>query len=291
MAVTQDSLRKRIRALIYTAQPQARPYQDLLTTSPSAVATTVGVTDGTQWSEGDVIDFDDGDQAVVTGIATNTLTIRREADATAHTSGDAVWRNPRFSTRAIDYGIETILEDLYPDVWQIVTDSFTYAAATEWYPIADTDLMEVLTVFYEDDDDLTPVPIPVWRQYRGIPGADFTQAQGVKVPGNFGMDEGDTVYVVYRAKIGAVTDLLDRQEVLVATGAAYSLLNVANTARTHDPSRWTDRTVQPGQEARDAVPFLRDFFTLRRREELRLLAEEKRLPRNYHAEKARRFIY
>lgn len=289
MAVTQDSIRKRVRALLYGAFPQARPYQDILQTSPSAVATTVDVIDGTQWSEGDVLDFPDGDRAIVTGISTNTLTIRRGPDATAHTAGDVVYRNPRFTTEQIDYAIDSVIQDLFPDIYKITTVRDTYDPQQQWYPINNDELMEVLTVYYEDDDYLTPTPLPVWRLQRGVDATEFTNSQGIFIPGSGGMDDGDTIYIVFRERIDEVTDLLDRQEHLVALGAAYQLLNVANVARTHDPGRFTDRTVQPGQEGRDAIHFLRDFITMRRREELRLSHDEDRLPKNYHSERARRF--
>ena len=291
MAVTEASLRKRIRALLYGGQPQARGYTDAVQNNPlTAGGTTLTVLDGTNWSEGDLVDFgDDGDIAVVTAIATNDLTIRRQEGATSHVQGTTIYKNPRFTTEQIDYAIERVLHDLFPDVWKITTISDTYAADEYWYPINNDQLTEILTVFYEDDEYLSPVPVAVWKQSSGLDSTDFTNKQGVYLPSAQGMDVGDTFYVVYREVIDAVDDLLDRQEPLVAHGAAYQLMVGANAARTHDPSRWTDRTVQPGQEGRDSVNFLREFMTLRRREELRLKQEEDRLPKNRLAQKARRF--
>jgi len=289
MAVTQESLRKRVRALIYGALPTARPYQDVLQSNITSSGTSMVVLDGTRWAENDVVDFPNGDQAIVVGVAANTLTIRRGANATAHSTGDVIYKNPRFSTEAIDYAIDSVIQDLFPDIYKITTVSVTYDPQTEWYPINNDNLMEVLTIYYEDHDYLEPRALPVWRQSRGVDATEFGAAQGVFIPHSGGMHDGDTLYIVFRERIDAVDDLLDRQEHLVALGAAYQLLQVANVARTHDPGRWTDRTVQPGQEGRDAIHFLRDFSLMRRREELRLMKDEDRLPKNPHAERARRF--
>lgn len=291
MAVTESSLREEIEHLVYSAQPQARPYQDEVQNNPLASGgTTLTVLDGTQWSEGDVVDFDDdGDQAMVTAISTNDLTIRRIGDDTSHAQGTVVYRNPRWSHKAIGYAIQHIIDDLFPDVYIHATNTQTYDPQQQWYPINDSQLTEVVSVFYEDDEYLTPVPLGSWRQWNGLPGAEFTQSEGVYIPGSMGMDNGDSFYVVYRKVIGSATDLYDRQAVIVVHGAAYRLLLGANAVRTHDPSRWTDRTVQPGQEGRDSVNFLREYFQLRRREELRLSHDEDRLPKHPASERARRF--
>ena len=289
MAVTQDSLRTRIRALLYGGRPQEVPYQDALQGNLTAAGTSVDVLDGTQWTAGDLVDFDDGDQALVTAVATNTLTLRRFGGATTHSTDDVIYKNPRYTTRAIDDAVDHVLQDLWPQVWLIATQELTYSSGTYWYEIADDQLKEILTAYYADTSYGFPRALIGWKQFSGVDATQFANAQGIYLPFSLGLNDATTFWVVYRAELNDVTNLLDRQEGLVAYGAVAMLMPAANIHRTTDPGRWTDRTVQPGQDARDGLYFTREFEQLRRRERIRLLEDEDRLPKNIHAEARRRF--
>lgn len=296
MAVTQASLRQRVKRIVYSARPAERPYRDAVQDAGgiSNSDTSMDVEDGDNWAVGDIVAFDDGEEARVTAIATDTLTITRGVNGTtaaAHSQFDEIEKNPRFRIQEIDDAIESVLHDLWPNVWLI--SQGTLGAATsgkEWYTLTDGDIQEVLTVFYEDDDYLTPVPINGWRYYGQLPSAEFTQEQGVFLPGFGGADIGDSLYYIARVRVTAVTELLDRQEPMVANGAVYNLLGAESVARTHDPGHRTDRTVQPGQDSRDSIWFLREYLNGRTREEIRLKKEERRIPVSRHQQRARRFV-
>src|SRR5690606_33205949 len=124
--------------------------------------TSMVVLDGTRWAENDAVDFPNGDQAIVAGVAANTLTIRRGANATADTTSDVIYKNRRYSTEAIYYALDSVIQDLFPDVFQITTVSVAYVPQTEWHPINNDNHKEALTIYYEENDYLEPRALPEW---------------------------------------------------------------------------------------------------------------------------------
>ncbi len=296
MAVTQASLRLRIKRLVYSARPALRPMRDAVQDvgGISNVALTVDVEDGTNWSVADTVAFDDGEEARVTSISTNELTISRAINGTtaaAHAQFAEIEKRPRFRIQEIDDAIETVLHDLWPNVWVLAQGTVgTVSTAKEWYTLTDADIREVLSVFYEEDDYLIPVPIVGWQFFTHLPSAEFTATQGLFIPSFGGADVGDTLYYIARVELTVVTELLDRQESLVALGAVHQLLGGEIVARSHDPGKRTDRTVQPGQMGRDSIWFLREYRNMRTREEIRLKEEESRIPVNRFQQRKRRFV-
>ena len=274
MAVTQASLRQRIKRIVYTQRPALRPYEDRLTAQSLAADTTLDVSDGTSWASGDVVEFSDGEQALVVSVAANVLTVLRGSfgtTAATQASGTDITKNPRFSLQAIDDAIETVLYDLYPRVYVLESVAFgTVVQSQEWYPISTAGVFDVLSVYYEDSAYDIPTPINSWAFRKTLEATEFTNAQGLFIPGFGAAANGESLYVTWKRKISAVTDLLDRQEPLVALGATYYLLGGQTVARTHDPGQRTDRTVQPGQDGRDSIWFLREYRAMLTQEEIRL---------------------
>lgn len=274
MAVTQASLRQRIKRIVYTQRPALRPYEDRLTAESLAADTTVDVSDGTSWAAGDVVEFSDGEQALVVSVAANTLTVLRGAfgtTAATQASGTDITKNPRFSIQAIDDAIETVIYDLFPRVYVLESVAFgTVVQGQEWYPISTAGVFDVLALYYEDPAYDLPFPINSWDFRKTLVAAEFTNAQGLFIAGFNAAQNGEAMYITWKRKISAVTDLLDRQEPLVALGATYYLLGGQSVARTHDPGQRTDRTVQPGQDGRDSIWFLREYRQALLNEEIRL---------------------
>jgi hypothetical protein len=282
--------------MIYSARPALRPFRDYIQDVGGINATDVemDVIDGETWSIGDIVCFDDGDEARVTAIATNTLTIVRDANGTTgstHSQYDEVEKNARFTVQSIDDAIETVLSDLWPNVYVLSQGTLgTATAGTEWYTVTDTDIREVLSVFYQNDSYLNPVPMFGWEYRTHLPSAEFTQEQGIFVPSFCGADIGDSMYYIARVELTVATELLDRQEPLVALGAVHNLLGFQGVVRTHDPGQRTDRTVQPGQTTRDSIWFLREYRNARTREEIRLHKEEELIPKHRLQQRKRRFV-
>lgn len=268
--------------MLYSARSAHRPYQDkVLAAAHNIGDTTLDVTDGTSWVAGDIVEYSDGEQAIVTGVAANVLTVQRAQFGTTetnHAQGTEISKNPRFTIAQIDDAIEAVLSDLYPQIYILETATFgTVVAGQEWYPIADNTVFDVVTLYYEDPSYDAPFPILEW-DFRRTLASGFTQNQGLYLYSYSGAANGDTLYIVQKRRITAVTDLLDRQEPLVAFGATYNLLGAANVARTHDPGQRSDRTVQPGQEGRDSFWFLREYRLMLTKEEIRLKTDETGVP-------------
>ncbi len=293
MAVTTASLRLRVKRLVYSARPSLRPYQDkVLSATHLAADTTLDVTDGTSWVAGDIVEYSDGEQSLVTGVAANVLTVQRGQFGTTaadQAQNTEITKNPRFSIQEIDDAIETVLADLHPQVYAIETTSFgTVVAGQEWYPISTNSVFQVLALYYEDPGYESPVPILGW-DFRRVLASGFAQSQGLYLPSFGGAANGDALYITWRKQISLATDLLDRQEPMVAMGAVYYLLGGENVSRTHDPGQRTDRTVQPGQDGRDSIWFLREYRNMRVAEEIRLKTDEFGLPQHRLQQRRRRY--
>jgi hypothetical protein len=83
-----------------------------------------------------------------------------------------------------------------------------------------------------------------------------------------------TAYYTFAKKYAAATDLVTRLDELVVFGATAKLFGMSIAPATHDPGARTDRTVQPGQTARDGRWFQGEFY-LRARAEAALLATQR----------------
>lgn len=275
MAVTDASLRARVRRIVYRSQPMGGVYEDVapvLTDSATSMAVTTGT--GTNWSPGDYVEFEEtGEVALVQARTTDTLTIKRGAfdtTAAAVTAGTTIRKNPRFSQAEIDDAIDTTIRSLWPQIYTFGKGTFTYSATSYWYPLSDENIEQVLNVYYEDVERLNPVSVIGWRDYGELDGTEFTQTKGLYLFGTSGLEAGDDVYYTYQKQITDAADLLDRQEGMVATGVVYHLMGGDGVGRTQDPGRRTDRTVQPGQELRDSYWYFTEFDRLKRLEEISL---------------------
>lgn len=294
MAVTQSSLRNRITRLVYSSRPALRPYTDKIRTNAHNIGdTTLDVSDGTSWAADDLVEFEDGEIASVTSVASNVLTVVRAQWGTTesnHAVGTGLTKNPRFSIQEIDDAIETVIYDLYPQLYVLSTISFgTVIAGKYWYPISTANVYDVVGVFHEDVGSLIPRPIMGWTYRQGLDATEFTNVAGLVFPGYSGATVGTAMYIIVKKKITAATDLLDRQEPLVAIGAAYHLLGGETVSRSHDPGQRTDRTVQPGQDSRDSIWFLREYRAALTKEEIRLRQDMEWIPSNRVQSRRRRF--
>src|SRR5512145_2229877 len=113
MAVSTSALVARVRDLLGD-----HPWGTTSTTENTGA--TVAVPDGTDWSEGDIGEWQTGtvgfEQFYVQAVVANNLTVVRGyagTTAEAHTSGDRVLKNPSFSGRQIQQALETAVKGLW----------------------------------------------------------------------------------------------------------------------------------------------------------------------------------
>ncbi len=292
---TQADVRQRIKNELYSIHLPLRPFVHQINGAILAGATAIVVDDGGNFAAGDIIEFEDGEQAFVLSVATNTLTVIRGWNGTtaaAQADNAVILKNPRFPVALIDDKVDETLNELEGiGIWTHTTGSFALDTSTPkyWYPLAETDLIKVITVYFEKDTTLEPVALPGWKYVEGVPSAEFTQAKGLRLHNYGGLSNGDTVYYTYRQRIDAVGDLKVRQEGLAIYGAMYKLLGTEITPRTHDPGKRTDRTVQPGQESRDSTWYLREFRRLGLAEQAALKVEERRMIHSTLSRRAQRW--
>ncbi len=283
MAVTQASLQTAVRLRVESSEPRLRPYQTVLTNSPSTAGTTFSVGDGAAWQVGDLVEGPLGELSLVTSKTSNDLTVRRTVGATSVetlASGDVVRKNPRFSIDEIAGEILTSIRSLRGNgLYELATEEVTYTAE-DWYDMTDTAAEKVTAVYYIDSDSDFRTPTygfktdpqnsqpKVWISASTFSGA---------------------VVVQYRKPYAAVTDLSDVVGDLVMYEVVYKLMGQANVTSTSDPGRRTDRTVQGGQEGRDSIWYLREFIRLRDVELVNQKRKEREAPKHPRSARAARY--
>lgn len=293
MATTAD-IRTRVRDMVYSARPPQRPYVTQTTEPIDGSETGVDVTAGTDWAQGDVLEFSDGEQFFVQSVVTNTLNGIRGYNGTTiatHANADIVSKNPRFTIQQIDQAIEDSLRELETNgihVWG--TGSIVLVASTYAYDITGADVLDILAVYYPRNNDGIAINLPFrfHRQTTGLSASNRTLEVwdwGERV-------SGDTLLYTYQQKIDDVADLLTRQEEMVVIGTAARLLKRTIAPETHDPGKRTDRTVQPGQTGRDSRELMGEYVRLLTQEAQLLKVERSRfLPAGAHTSRSRRWRF
>ncbi len=299
-AITAAAMRNRVLNMVYSAQPTFRPYQTPLATAGiNSSVTTIDVPTGTggAWSVNDEGEFDDGERFLVTGVSTDALTVIRGhggTTAAAQDQNDIITQNPRFTIEMIDQTVLDAVVDLGPSIYDLHTITDTYTAGTEWYPmdaVGDENIFDVLTVYVKQSGEAHPNAVHGWVFRNNIDSTGFSEPNGLHIPGGLVLTSGSSFYITAKKSYAAVTDLDDGSNAvrIAAHFAVYKLLGMAEVARTHDPGKRTDRTIQPGAEGRSSIWYLREAERLRLREEARLQQLEDNLPKERHAQRARRF--
>ena len=296
MAITAADMRTAIKQELYGADVTTRPYETTLAQISVAADTSLDVATGTggAWKTGDIGEFDDGEQVLVLSVSTDALTVKRAYKGTAadRAVGDVLAKNPKYSVAQIDQAIGHVLEDLAPEIYLPYTITLTFDSTTTWYPFTtagDDQVFEVVTVYYKPTDGDQPQAAPVWEFVRDVPSAGFTKTLGLVIPASINLAASASIYVNTKKEMLLVTELADRYRSLVIMGAVYQLLGGGDIRRIHDPGKRTDRTVQPGSEARVSIWYLREYTKRYQKIAADLRAWEGKAPRSRVAQRARRF--
>lgn len=299
---TAPEIRQRIYDNLYGAFPTESPFVTRLSSAYSANDPTIDVLDGEQWEVNDTVEnTETGEQLKVISIATNTLTVVPAWNGTTATNSvgtdDVLFKNPRFTQAQIDNAVTSVLADF--EKWGIHvfgTGTITRVDPKVYYELSETDIFNpygVLKVYTVLSDSEIPAALPFRYQFElGTDTTEYSQGQGIHL-GHFGdTSDGDSeITYVYAKKIGAVTDLLARQEELVVVGATVIVMGGTIIRATHDPGARTDRTTPPGQTSRDVRHFQGRFFIETRLESATLQVErQKMLHESPHYSRARRWV-
>jgi hypothetical protein len=269
-----------------------RPFTHQINGNIDASTTSVVVDDGTNFGAGDLIEFSDGEQAHVLSVATNTLTVIRGYNGTtaaSHSDDVVILKNPRFTIAQVNDAMDARTRQLWGQgIYDYATGSLTLVAGQDYYDLTDTLMKEVLSVYYAQDNTLIPVPLP-FRYYDALDTNVSASTRGIHLLSWGEKAAGDTIYYTYKKQFTLVTDMNARTVEIVVLGATASLLASTMGPRTHDSSRYTDRTVQAGQGGRDARWYETAYLMEVRGEQARLKMQVKELPGTVQTKRARRW--
>lgn len=225
-------------------------------------SSTITVTDGTDWDEGAVGEFqDNGEQFLVQSIAANVLTAKRGWNGTtaaAHSSIE-VWRDPKFTYVNVEAALNQAVRRLWPYAWKSVDDTVTPAPTTTvWYGVnsAALGLISALQLYGSSDQH-----IGVFGEKRqsgkriqferNLNQTFVTDGTGVRFPDGF-FKSTNNVLIKYAAAItGSTSDISDDGELPVADavilGALAELLPNEEIDRvSHGEDVEQARSIRPG---------------------------------------------
>jgi len=297
---TQADLRQRVRNNVYGAYPTDQPFVTILGAAiADGTTTTVTVADGTDWSQGDVVEIDEtAEQLMVTSISTNDLTVLRgwnNTTAAAATDGGKIFKNPRFTIQQIDEGLDACLASF--ESWGVHvfgTGSVTRDSLKYFYELSETDINDaygVLAVYYVELNTLIPVPLPFkFHQGLGTGDANYSTGAGLQLAEWGDVSVGSAAQYVYAKNLTSVTDLGTNQEEVLVLGATALVLGKNIIPASHDPGARTDRTIPVGQVGRDGRWFQGEFFIRVRAEAANVATQrQKRFPSTVRIARARRW--
>jgi hypothetical protein len=183
------------------------------TTGDASSATSfVTVNDGTDWAEGDVGEFDDGDTFWVRQPVAEELTSVRSyygSTGAFHASGSRILKNPKYKHREITNAISSVInfELPFPRIYKVASDTITPdQSGTIWYDL-DADALGLVSV--EQLGDNIPVQRRRYGEFhkwtrvrfeRNLPTSLCASGVGLAFPDGF-LDNDNTVYVTFAEKI------------------------------------------------------------------------------------------
>lgn len=225
MAVSLATLVPRVRDLLSELGDQTWFTRG----SAASASSVVAVTDGTDWEEGAVGEFqDDGEQFKVISVSVNDLTcFRGHAGTTGaiHAANTAIVRDPNFSYNQINRGLTAAMQRLWPYVYKVTPTPVTPSTTTFWYDLAATD-MELLgarqeygTTSIAVGEYATRSRRPTNKKFirfaRELPTAAAASGVGVYFPDGF-YHATNTVKVRTKALVTGTSDIEDSTNLPVA---------------------------------------------------------------------------
>ena len=304
MATAAD-IRTRVYERLYSDFVLDRPFESLVNEALDNSETAVDVLDGNDWEENDILEVaETGERMLVLSVATNTLTVKRSygtVAATAATDQGIIRKNPRFTQDQVDNAIRDVLNSM--PGWGIHgwgTGSVTLVAGQHHYSLSETDIdtsYGVLTVYTVGTQTEIPAPVPFdMERHLSTTPTEWSAATGINIYDFNDKAAGDSMYYTYAQSLAYDTDLdttlaklpVQAEEVIIS-GALVRLLGGTVVPATQDPGQRTDRTVPPGQTARDVRHWQGEFFVQARLEAARLAVERQRVPRARRSSRARRW--
>lgn len=226
------------------------PFEDKITLSTTAIASTITVPDGTKWAKGVRLEWDDlsGEIDSVFGVAGNVLTLRRPPDAVAHAANSYVLRAPRFEYKQIVEAMNRVLHaEMWPYVWAVKTTRVTPVSGTNLYSVP-SDLIDLISVTQATNDTNqysvyggTGSGLPV-SVLHGLTETTFGSGQALYLPSVASTSE--EIFVIYRA-IPSLSDIEDGMMAdTLVYGACSRLVGSKATKRIVGDATMGEQTTQ-----------------------------------------------
>lgn len=238
MAVSQSALIPRVRDLL-----EDRPFATK--GSASSASSVVAVTDGTDWEEGAIGEFQsDGEQFKVISVSSNDLTCFRGWNGTTaatQAAATTIVRDPTFTYRQVNQALTAGLNRLWPYAWKTETVALTYSATTIWYNFAPTGtpvgLVKVQQRYGASNEYIGYFGSAGRRPFiidNNLPTGLVAAGRGIRFPaGSYSQQDYSVIAAVL---ITGTSDIEDTAELPVAdtlvTGALGRLMNAKQVART-----------------------------------------------------------
>lgn len=154
--------------------------------------TGLDVGDGTLYSEGVVVEFqDNGEQCLIKSVSSNTLTVIRGykgTTASTHDNNTTICVDPVFQYIQVAQAISASINGLYPYVYKELNDTITPVSGTKWYDSAAPTMLEISSAtqitadgtdvfYYGVDRGAYPLDI-----LHNVPTAIAASGVGYRVP-------------------------------------------------------------------------------------------------------------
>lgn len=161
--------------------------------------------------------------------STKTATVQRGFEgstAAAHTSGVMVTINPRFSDYAVMQALNADINDISGEIFQVLTQTFTYIAGKQGYNLSTAvgyDVLSALGAVYDPPGISRDWPrINGFRIRRDSNTTDFPSGYSIILDeGGF---PGREVRITYSAELGLLSAVTD--DVLAVTGLTAGLHDI-----------------------------------------------------------------
>lgn len=255
------------------------PWQDTLGASQTSGATTINLTNGAVWAVNDLIESAlDGELERISPATmplSNPITVKRAHDGTtaaAHSSGDVVYKNPRFRYgRLSDTISEVATNETWPDLWAVASLTFTPSpTTTNLYDITDSAFRNPIGAVQKSTSTIESISALSMRpvDVRDVPASVSTTGKAIYMPSFDNLTNDVTVY--YQAQITASTiPEGDVSEWILLRAAARTLRALA----VQETGRDTQARNQKGQVSElvgMAENFERDAVRIRSRAKVNL---------------------
>ncbi len=226
MAVSRAALIPRVRSFL-----DERPF--VTTASAASSSSVVAVTDGTDWEEGAILEFqNNGEQALVQSISVNNLTCVRGWNGTTaatQASGNA-YRDPQYTYDNVDKALTAAISRLWPYCWKVTDDTITpLTDGTQWYDLAADafGLVNVVQQYGSSSQSLGRYGDGMTNRQvifeRNLPTALVASGVGVRFPNGF-FHVSNTVRIKYATAITGTSDIEDDGDMPVAEAVIMGAL-------------------------------------------------------------------